>query len=35
MQGLTPYVRLGNGVPAGLAVLVLLGFWLRSRRRRG
>ncbi len=34
-QGLTPYVRLGNGVPAGLAVLVLLGFWLRSRRRRG
>ncbi len=36
-QGLTPYVRLGNSVPAGLAVLVLLGFWLnfrlRSRRR--
>ncbi len=35
MQGLTPYVRLGNGVAAGLAVLLLAGFWLRSRRRRG
>ena len=35
MQGLTPYVRLGDGVPAGLAALLLAGFWLRSRRRHG
>ncbi len=34
-QGLTPYVRLGNGVPVGLAALLLAGFWLRARRRRG
>ncbi len=34
-QGLTPYVRLGNGVPVGLAALVLLAFWLRARRRHG
>ncbi len=33
-QGLTPYVRIGNGLPAGLAVLLLLGCWLGSRRRR-
>ncbi len=33
-QGLTPYVRLGNGVPVGLAAIVLLVFWLRSRRYR-
>ncbi len=35
MQGLTPYVRLGNSVPVGLAALLLLGLWMRSRRHRG
>ncbi len=33
-QGQTPYVRLGNGAPVGLAAIVLLAFWLRSRRHR-
>lgn len=34
MQGLTPYVRLGNGVPVGLGAIVLLLFWLHARRQR-
>ncbi len=33
-QGLTPYVRIGNSLPAGLAVLVLLACLAGSRRRR-
>jgi apolipoprotein N-acyltransferase len=32
-QGLTPYVRLGNGVPVMLALLGLLACWLIARRR--
>ena len=34
MQGLTPYVRLGNTLPVGLALLILLAVWLNGRRRR-
>ncbi len=32
MQGLTPYTRIGNGLPIGLAVAVVAMLWLRSRR---
>lgn len=32
MQGLPPYVRLGNGLPVGAALLALVVLWLRSRR---
>jgi len=32
-QGLTPYVRIGNGLILGLAALVLVAAWLRRRRR--
>ncbi len=32
VQGLTPYVRLGNGLPVGAALLALALLWLRSRR---
>ncbi len=34
MQGLTPYARIGNGLPVGLAVAVVGLLWLRSRRNR-
>lgn len=33
-QGLTPYARIGNGLPAGLAVAAVMWLWLRSRVRR-
>ncbi len=32
-QGLTPYVRIGNSLPVGLAALVVALLWLRSRGR--
>jgi len=32
-QGLTPYVRIGNILPVGLAALVVALLWLRSRGR--
>ncbi len=33
MQGLTPYVRIGNTLPVGLAFLILLAVWLNGRRQ--
>jgi apolipoprotein N-acyltransferase len=33
-QGLTPYARIGNGLPVGLAVAVVALLWLRARRVR-
>ncbi len=33
-QGLTPYARIGNGLPIGAAVAVVALLWLRSRRHR-
>ncbi len=32
MQGLTPYIRLGNALPVGLALLAVVLPWIRSRR---
>jgi len=32
-QGLTPYVRIGNTLPVGLAALIVALLWLRSRGR--
>ncbi len=34
MQGLTPYIRFGNSLPVGLALLMLLAVWLNGRRRQ-
>ena len=34
-QGLTPYARIGNGLPVGLAAAIVALLWLRSRRRPG
>ncbi len=34
MQGLTPYIRFGNALPVGLALLMLLAVWLNGRRRQ-
>jgi len=33
-QGLTPYVRLGNGLILGLSVLILVAAWLRRKGKR-
>jgi apolipoprotein N-acyltransferase len=33
-QGLTPFARIGNGLPVGTAATVVLLLWLRSRRRQ-
>lgn len=33
-QGLTPYVRMGNGVPVGLAGVIVALLWWRGRRDR-
>ncbi len=34
MQGLTPYIRFGNALPVGLALVMLLAVWLNGRRRQ-
>lgn len=34
-QGLTPYARIGNGLPVGLAAAFVILLWLRSRRHKG
>ena len=33
-QGLTPYVRMGNGLILGLSVLILVAAWLRRQRAK-
>jgi apolipoprotein N-acyltransferase len=33
MRGLTPYVRVGNTLPVGLALAILLAVWLNGRRQ--
>ena len=33
-QGLTPYARIGNGLPVGLAVAIVILLWLRSHRHK-
>ncbi len=33
MQGLTPYIRFGNTLPVGLALVMLLAVWLNGRRQ--
>ncbi len=33
-RGLTPYARIGNGLPVGLAAAIVILLWLRSRVRR-